>query len=112
MFKKIQVLTRELRITDVNEQDYVSLTGIARCKNPDASDDLIRNWLRNRNTLESLGLWVQINNPGFNSVEFDGIRKQPGRYGGTYAHLEIALEFASLEALKKSLLHQAFAGEL
>jgi hypothetical protein len=49
--KKIQVLSREVRITGVNEQDYICLTDIARYKNEDASDDLIRNWLRNRNTI-------------------------------------------------------------
>lgn len=120
MSRKIEVLSREVRLTGVNDQDYVCLTDIARYKNPDASDDLIRNWLRNRNTLEFLGIWEQINNPGFNPVEFDGIRKvaglnsftltpkqwiertgaigiqsKAGRYGGTYAHLDIALEFAS-----------------
>lgn len=118
--KKIQVLSREVRITGVNEQDYICLTDIARYKNEEASDDLIRNWLRNRNTIEFLGIWEQINNQGFNPVEFDGIRKQAGlnsftltpkqwiertgaigiqskagRYGGTYAHTDIAYEFAS-----------------
>ena len=120
MPKKIEVLAREVRLTGVNDQDYVCLTDIARYKNADASDDLIRNWLRNRNTLEFLGLWEQINNPDFNPVEFDGIKKvaglnsftltpkqwiertgaigiqsKAGRYGGTYAHLDIALEFAA-----------------
>ena len=120
MAKKIEVLAREIRLTGVNDQDYVCLTDIARYKNVDASDDLIRNWLRNRNTLEFLGLWEQINNPDFNPVEFDGIKKvaglnsftltpkqwiertgaigiqsKAGRYGGTYAHLDIALEFAA-----------------
>ena len=120
MSKKIEVLSREVRLTGVNDQDYICLTDIARNKNADASDNLIRNWLRNRNTIEFLGLWEQINNPGFNPVEFDGFRKQAGlnsftltpkqwiertgaigiqskagRYGGTYAHLDIALEFAS-----------------
>jgi hypothetical protein len=118
MAKKIEILAREIRLTGVNDQDYVCLTDIARYKNADASDDLIRNWLRNRNTLEFLGLWEQINNPDFNPVEFDGIKKvaglnsftltpkqwiertgaigiqsKAGRYGGTYAHLDIALEF-------------------
>ena len=51
MAKKIEVLAREIRLTGVNDQDYVCLTDIARYKNVDASDDLIRNWLRNRNTL-------------------------------------------------------------
>ena len=120
MAKKIEVLSREVRLTGVGDQDYICLTDIARYKNAEASDDLIRNWLRNRNTLEFLGLWEQINNPSFNPVEFDGIKKQAGlnsftltpkqwiectgatgiqskagRYGGTYAHLDIALEFAS-----------------
>ena len=78
MSKKIEVLSREARLTGVNDQDYVCLTDIARYKNPTASDDLIRNWLRNRNNLEFLGLWEQINNPCFNPVEFDGIRMQSG----------------------------------
>ena len=78
MSKKIEVLSREARLTGVNDQDYVCFTDIARYKNPTASDDLIRNWLRNRNTLEFLGLWEQINNPCFNPVEFVGIRMQSG----------------------------------
>lgn len=78
MAKKIDVLAREVRIAVVLDQDYICLTDIARYKNPDASDDLIRNWLRNRNTIEFLGIWEHINNPGFNSVEFDGFRKHAG----------------------------------
>jgi hypothetical protein len=70
-----RVLSREVRITGVEGHDYVCLTDIARYRNPEASDDLIRNWLRNRNTIEFLGIWEQINNPGFNPVEFDGIKK-------------------------------------
>jgi len=120
MAKKIDVLAREVRIAVVLDQDYICLTDIARYKNPDASDDLIRNWLRNRNTIEFLGIWEQINNPVFKSVEFDGFRKhaglnsftltpkqwiertgavgiqsKTGRYGGTYAHTDIAFEFAA-----------------
>jgi KilA-N domain len=78
MPKKIEVLSREVRLTGVNNQDYVCLTDIARYKETTHTDDLIRNWLRNRNTIEFLGLWEQINNPGFNPVEFDGFRKQAG----------------------------------
>lgn len=78
MAKKIEVLAREVRITGVNDHDYVCLTDIARYKDPERTDCLIRNWLRNRNTLEVLGLWEQINNPDFNPVEFDGIRMQAG----------------------------------
>jgi hypothetical protein len=101
-------------------EDYISLTDIARYKNADRTDDLVRNWLRNRNTLEFLGLWEQLNNDAFNPVEFDGIKTQAGlnsftltakqwiertgaigitssagRYGGTYAHKDIAFEFAA-----------------
>ncbi|HNT33438.1 MAG TPA: KilA-N domain-containing protein [bacterium] len=120
MSKKIEVLSRQVRLASVNEQDYVCLTDIARYKDPERTDYLIFNWLRNRNTIEFLGIWEQINNPVFNPIEFDGIRKEAGlnsfiltakqwiertgaigiqskagRYGGTYAHLDIALEFAS-----------------
>lgn len=117
---KIKVLDREIALRTVNEEDYISLTDIARYKNEDGSDDIIRNWLRNRNTLEFLGIWERLNNPDFKPVEFDGFRNQAGlnsftlspkqwvektgaiginskagRYGGTYAHKDIAFEFAS-----------------
>ncbi len=117
---KIEVLKREVQIFSVKDEDYICMTDIARYKNEAATDDLIRNWLRNRNTIEFLGIWEQINNPGFNPVEFDGIKKlaglnsftltpkqwieragaigiisKAGRYGGTYAHKDIAFEFAS-----------------
>lgn len=59
------------------EQDYISLTDIARHKNPELTDDLIRNWLRNRNTIEFLGIWESLNNPGFKPVEFDGLKRMP-----------------------------------
>ncbi len=120
MSKKIEVLSREVRIVGVNDQDYICLTDIARYKDPERTDYLISNWLRNRNTIEFLGIWEQIHNPAFNPIEFDGIRKQAGlnsfiltakqwieqtgaigvqsragRYGGTYAHTDIAFEFAS-----------------
>lgn len=57
--------------------DYISLTDIARYKS-DAPDDVIKNWMRNRDTIEFLGLWEQLNNPDFKSVEFDGFRTQAG----------------------------------
>lgn len=118
--KKLEVKGTPITVISGKEEDYLSLTDIARYKNSDHSDDLIRNWLRNRNTLEFVGIWEQLNNPAFNPVEFDGIRKQAGlnsftltpkqwieatnaigitskagRYGGTYAHKDIAFEFAS-----------------
>ncbi len=116
----IEVQGTAITIVSQKEQNYISLTDIARFKSKDRFDDLIRNWLRNRNTVEFLGVWERLNNPGFNPVEFDGIRIQaglnsftltpkqwiektgavgiisnPGRYGGTYAHKDIAFEFAS-----------------
>jgi hypothetical protein len=74
MGKKIEVLSREVRLVGVNDQDYVCLTDIARYKDSERTDYLISNWLRNRNTVEFLGIWEQIYNPGFNPIEFDGIR--------------------------------------
>jgi hypothetical protein len=75
---KITVLDQDIALYSFQKEDYISLTDIARYKNKDRSDDLIRNWLRNRNTLEFLGIWEQLNNPDFNSVEFDGIKMQAG----------------------------------
>lgn len=92
-------------------QDYISLTDIAKHKEPDRSDHVIQNWMRNRNTVEFLGTWEQLNNPDFNPLEFEGLKNRsglnsfvltprqwittthaigllskPGRYGGTFAH--------------------------
>jgi hypothetical protein len=117
---KIEVKGTSITVVSGDVDDYISLTDIARYKDSDHTDDIIRNWLRNRNTLEFLGIWEQLNNPTFNPVEFDGIRMQAGlnsftltpkrwieatravgitskagRYGGTYAHKDIAFEFAS-----------------
>lgn len=105
--------------TATNQADYISLTDIAKYKS-DAPDDVVKNWMRNRETIEFLGLWEQLNNPGFKPVEFDGFRaaagrnafvlspkkwieatgavgiqSKAGRYGGTFAHVDIAMEFAS-----------------
>ncbi len=76
--RDIEVLDTSVRISRMAEEDYISLTDIARHRDADRSDDLIRNWLRNRNTLEFLGIWEQIHNPDFNSVEFDGFRMEAG----------------------------------
>ena len=104
-----------------NEDDYISLTDMARRRNPEFPADVVKNWLRLRSTIEFLGLWEQLNNPDFKLVEFDqfkneaganafvmspqkwikstnaiGIISKSGRYGGgTYAHKDIAFEFAS-----------------
>lgn len=102
------------------EEDYISLTDIASFKNPKEPKDVVKNWMRNRSTIEFLGLWEQINNPNFKGVEFDsflfgsgsnsftlspsrwieqtkavGIVSKQGRGGGTFAHKDIAFEFAS-----------------
>lgn len=57
-------------IVTQNESDHICLTDIARFRNPETTDDLIRNWLRNRNTIEFLGIWEQLHSPGFNLVQF------------------------------------------
>jgi len=117
---KIKVLDSNITVVKVKNEDYISLTDIAKSKNPTDANDIIRNWLRNRNTIEFLGIWEKIYNPNFNTVEFDGFKKEAGlnsftlsskkwveatnaigivsksgRYGGTYAHQDIAFEFAS-----------------
>lgn len=107
-------------ITDAGN-DYICLTDMAGAKNNESrAADIIKNWLRNRYTIEFLGTWEQIHNPNFKVVEFDHFRKQAGlpsfvmsvsewieatnaigiivkkgRYGGTYAHKDIAFEFGS-----------------
>ena len=98
----IQVYTEDFK------NDYISLTDIARYKNTDDPRFVIQNWMRNRNTLEFIGLWEVLNNTNFNRVQFSmtqikwiestnaiGIVSKAGRYGGTYAHYDIAMEFAS-----------------
>jgi len=102
------------------QNDFISLTDIAKYKS-DEPNDVIRNWMRGKDTIEFLGLWETLNNPNFNPIEFDGFRIQSGgnaftlspqkwinatnaigivskagRYGGTYAHSDIAMGFASL----------------
>lgn len=102
------------------QEDYISLTDLARRKNPYEPKDVVKNWMRLRSTIEFLGLWEHLYNPGFKGVEFDtfkneagsnsftltpqrwiektsavGITSRSGRGGGTYAHTDIAFEFAS-----------------
>jgi hypothetical protein len=104
----------------INVSDYISITDIAKHKDVANTDSIIQNWLRNRNTIELLGFWELIYNPDFKPLEFEGFKKQaglnsfvmtpkkwiettnaigiissPGRYGGTFAHKDIAFEFAS-----------------
>ena len=113
---KIIVKDTIVSVLKVNEEDYISLTDMLKAKD---GDFFFSNWLRNRNTVEFLGIWEQLNNPNFNCAEFDiiksqaglnnyrlsakewmektkaiGIISKAGRYGGTYAHKDIAFEFA------------------
>ena len=116
--KKTTIEVKETAVTvfSQSQQDFICITDIARYKDAERTDYLISNWLRNRNTIEFLGIWEQFNNLGFNPIEFDGIKKQSGlnsfiltakrwidatgaiglisksgRYGGTYAHSEPVL---------------------
>lgn len=114
---KIIVQEKEIKVIKEGEEDYISLTDMVR--NVDG-DQLIKNWIRNKNTIEFLGVWERLHNQNFNMVEFDhiriesgtnsflmsvyqwvdktnaiGIKAKAGRYGGTYAHKDIALEFAT-----------------
>ena len=117
---KITVKNIDINVTGIGDDDYISLTDIARAKNPKEPKDVVKNWMRLRSSLEYLGIWETLNNPNFNRVEFDpllaesgknsftmsptrwinefnaiGIRTQPTKNGGTFAHRDIALEFAS-----------------
>lgn len=75
---KISVLSKDVTVQRLNEEDYISLTDIARFKDAERTDYLIMNWLRNRNTIEFLGIWERLNNQDFNPIEFDGIKSNPG----------------------------------
>ena len=118
---KLVVNNREITVTLFNGNDYISLTDMANAKEGESrAADVIKNWLRNRYTLEFLGTWEQINNATFKVVEFDhfksqaglpnfvlsttewiektdaiGIVVKKGKYGGTYAHKDIAFEFGT-----------------
>ncbi len=116
---KIKVENTEITIVSVHETDYISLTDIAKHKTDDTSA-VIGNWMRNRNTIEFLGIWETLYNPNFKPLEFEGFKKEAGlnaftmsplkwvnatnavglvvksgRYGGTFAHKDIAFKFAS-----------------
>ncbi len=74
----IEVKGSAIPVLSRKEDDYICITNIARYKNAECTDDLVRNWLRNRNTIEFPGIWEQLDNPDFKPVEFDGIRMQAG----------------------------------
>ena len=116
---KIIVHDTGVTVISVNNEDFISLTDIARYKS-DVPNAVIANWMRNRNTIEYLGIWEGLYNPSFKPLEFEGFKKEAGlnaftlspkkwidttnaigliaksgRYGGTYAHKDIAFKFAS-----------------
>lgn len=116
---KIIVQDTDITILQINENDYISLTDIAKFKTDDTFI-VVCNWMRNRNTIEYLGIWESLYNPNFKPIEFDRFRKEAGlnaftmspkkwiettnaigiisksgRYGGTFAHKDIAFKFAS-----------------
>jgi hypothetical protein len=118
--KKIEVKGREISFYSEKSAEFISLTDIARFRDAERSDYILQNWMRNRSTIEFMGLWEQFNNPNFKSIEFDGIKNiagsnsfsltpkrwiettnaigvvsKTGRYGGTFAHRDIAFEFAT-----------------
>ena len=117
---EINVQDQVIRLMKHDGRDYVCITDIAKQKNPEFPADVIKNWMRSKNTVAFLGLWEQLNNPAFKLVEFDqfkseaglnsfvlppqtwiektgaiGLISKSGRYGGTYAQSDIAFEFAS-----------------
>ncbi|MBQ8680082.1 MAG: KilA-N domain-containing protein, partial [Treponema sp.] len=115
----LTVKNTSVSVIKVGNEDFLSLTDIARFKS-DEPNAVIANWLRNRNTIESLGIWESLYTPNFKPLEFEGFKKEAGlnaftlspskwiestgaigivsksgRYGGTYAHKDIAFKFAS-----------------
>jgi len=116
----IDVQGTAIAVVRQNDQDYISLTDIAKYRNSQEPFAIINNWMRGRSTIEFLGLWEKLSNPGFKPLEFErfrneagsnyfvlspqrwieatqaiGITSKSGRYGGTFAHRDIAFEFAS-----------------
>jgi hypothetical protein len=118
--KIINVKGKRVSVMKNDQLDYISLTDIAKYRNNNEPADIVKNWTRSRSTIEFLGLWEKLNNSNFKLVEFDQFKKEAGhnyfvlspqrwieqtgaiglisksgRYGGTFAHKDIAFEFAS-----------------
>ncbi|MCD4696165.1 MAG: KilA-N domain-containing protein [Bacteroidales bacterium] len=118
--QKINVNEIEIVLYKQNEEEFISLTDMAKFRDSERTNYIIQNWMRTRSTIEFIGLWEQLHNPNFKRIEFDafrnesgsnsftltpkkwidttnsiGIISKSGRYGGTYAHKDIAFEFAS-----------------
>ena len=135
---KIDANGTEIRVMGdvVNEEAYISLTDIAKYKNPDNAFIVVANWMRNHSTISFLGLWEQIHNPNFKPIEFDrfkaesgdnaftltpqqwikatdaiGIVSKSGRYGGTYAHTDAVKEFLLTPTLSPQEMAYTYASE-
>ncbi len=127
----IDVQGTSVTILNQGEEEYISLSDIARYRDAERTDYIIQNWLRNRNTIEFLGIWEGLNNPGFNSIEFDGFKKQaginsftltpkqwrdqhPGLEGNMrdYATIEQLLVLANMESLNAELIHIGWKQEI
>ena len=135
---KIDANGTEIRVMGdvVNEDAYISLTDIAKYKNPDNAFIVVANWMRNHSTISFLGLWEQIHNPNFKPIEFDrfkaesgdnaftltpqqwikatdaiGIVSKSGRYGGTYAHTDAVKEFLITPILSPQEMAYTYASE-
>ena len=117
---KLNVNEIEIVLFKQNKEEFISLTDMAKFRDSERTNYIIQNWMRTRSTIEFIGLWEQLHNPNFKGIEFDafrnesgsnsftltpkkwiettnsiGIISKSGRYGGTYAHKDIAFEFAS-----------------
>jgi len=117
---KLNINEIEIVLYKQNEEEFISLTDMAKFRDSERTNYIIQNWMRTRSTIEFIGLWEQLHNPNFKRIEFDafrnesglnsftltpkkwiettnaiGIISKSGRYGGTYAHKDIAFEFAS-----------------
>ena len=104
----IRVLENEISIYSLNDEDYICITDIARYKDPENTDDLIRNWIRNRNTVEFLGIWERLNNPDFKPVEFDGFRKLAGLNSFTLTHKQWIEKTHAVGLISKSCRKAGF----
>ncbi len=118
--KTLHVQGKEIALISDSTNDYISLTDMARYRDSERTNYIIQNWMRTRSAIEFCGLWEQLNNPDFKGIEFDafknesgsngfaltpqrwidstnakGIISKSGRYGGTFAHRDIAFEFAT-----------------
>lgn len=117
---KLTIQGTEVVLFKREDSDYISLTDIAKYRDAERTNYIIQNWMRTRNTIEFMGMWEQLHNPDFKGIEFDAFKKEAGansfsltpkrwikstnaigiisksgRYGGTYAHKDIAFEFGS-----------------